>query len=246
MSGAGDIYIISLAALAGAALNGGLGYGFSSVTVPVGLLFRTGRVLNPALVLLELVINAAALVANRRALLLVLPRVRLLLLGAAPGVALGGAVLAFADPGWLKVATFAALLPLLALQLAGVRRPVSDEHRVALPAGALLGLLYGATTISGPALALVFNNQGLSRDEFRAALSLFRIAESSCTALVYLALGLFAPASLRLSAQLVPAVLLGFPLGWLLLRRLPAESFRRAAMATDLVLVAFGLVRALT
>ena len=39
-----------------ATVNGALGYGFSSITVPVALLFYTNRILNPALVLVELVI----------------------------------------------------------------------------------------------------------------------------------------------------------------------------------------------
>ena len=36
--------------LVAAFVNGALGYGFSSLTVPVGLVFFANRVLNPALV----------------------------------------------------------------------------------------------------------------------------------------------------------------------------------------------------
>jgi uncharacterized membrane protein YfcA len=230
-------------ALLAAAVNGGLGYGFSSITVPVALLFHASRALNPALVLLELFINALALFANRRGLAAVLPRMWPLLLGAVPGVVLGSLVLVSASPGPLKLFTFAALLPLILLQSAGIRRPIRRERAAAIPAGAALGLLYGATTISGPPLALLFNNQGLARDEFRAALSLFRIVESSCTAVAYLALGLFSAESLRLSGQLAPAVLVGLPLGYALLRKLPVETFRRTCMAVDALLVGFGLAR---
>jgi uncharacterized membrane protein YfcA len=239
---AGELLIAGTALIA-AAVNGGLGYGFSSITVPVALLFRASRALNPALVLLELFINALALVANRRGLAAVLPRVWPLLLGAAPGVVLGSLVLVSASPGPLRLFTFAALLPLILLQSAGIRRPIRRERAAAVPAGAALGLLYGATTISGPPLALLFNNQGLARDEFRAALSLFRIAESSCTAVAYLALGLFSAESLRLSGQLAPAVLVGLPIGYALLRKLPVETFRRTCMAVDALLVGFGLAR---
>ena len=47
-----DSYQIALIAITfGAAIvNGALGYGFSSITVPLALLFLTNRVLNPALV----------------------------------------------------------------------------------------------------------------------------------------------------------------------------------------------------
>jgi uncharacterized membrane protein YfcA len=136
-------------------------------------------------------------------------------------------------------------LPLILLQSAGLRRPIRDERRAAAYAGAALGTLYGATTISGPPLALIFNNQGLSRDEFRAALSLFRVVESSCTLVAYLALGLFTRDALSLSGTLAPSVLLGIPVGYLAVRRLGGETFRRVCMGTDALLVGFGLARSL-
>ena len=59
-----------LAALLGitffaAFVNGALGYGFSSLTVPVALLFYSSRVLNPALVLVEVFVNIYVLFINR-------------------------------------------------------------------------------------------------------------------------------------------------------------------------------------
>ena len=236
----GDLAIV-LVALAAAAVTGGIGYGFSSITVPAALLVYTGRVLNPALVLLEVIINSLALVANRRSLRVALRRVLPLLPGLLPGVIAGSLALAFVDSGLLRIATFALLLPLILLQSAGLRRPIVKERAVGLPFGFALGALYGATTISGPPLALFFNNQGLSKDEFRAALGLFRLIESACTVATYLMLGIFTRPALLLSASLAPAVLLGLPLGYLLLRRIAAEPFRRACMALDALLVAFGL-----
>ena len=51
--------------LAAAVVNGALGYGFSSITVPLALFFLTNRVLNAALVPIEVVLNAYVLWANR-------------------------------------------------------------------------------------------------------------------------------------------------------------------------------------
>jgi uncharacterized membrane protein YfcA len=239
------VLLLAAVALVAAAVNGGLGYGFSSITVPVALLFHSGRVLNPALVLIELFINGLALFANRRSVPAVWQRMRPMLAGAIPGVIAGSLALKWANPGNLKLFTFSALLPLILLQSAGLRRPVRDERRAAAHAGAALGALYGATTISGPPLALIFNNQGLSRDEFRAALSLFRIVESSCTLVAYLALGLFTRDALSLSGTLAPSVVVGIPLGYLAVRRLGGETFRRVCMGTDVLLVGFGLARSL-
>ena len=54
-----DSYALALAAvtLLAAIVNGALGYGFSSITVPIALLFLSNRILNPALVLIEVVLS---------------------------------------------------------------------------------------------------------------------------------------------------------------------------------------------
>src|SRR5437773_1948146 len=62
-----DIGVIVLLGITffAAFVNGALGYGFSSLTVPVALVFYTNRILNPALVLIEVFINLSVLFINR-------------------------------------------------------------------------------------------------------------------------------------------------------------------------------------
>ena len=105
---------LALAAITfGAAIvNGALGYGFSSITVPIALLFLTNRVLNPALVPIEVVLNAYVLWVNRDALPRVWRRVLPIVVGLLPGVALGTAIVSMVNPGWLRFGTFIVLLPL--------------------------------------------------------------------------------------------------------------------------------------
>src|SRR3990170_2285290 len=92
--------------LIAAVVNGALGYGFSSITVPLALLFLTSRVLNPALVLVELPLNAYVLWVNRAAVPAVWRRVLPIVIGLAPGVAIGTALVAQVNPAWLKFGTF--------------------------------------------------------------------------------------------------------------------------------------------
>ena len=226
-------------------VNGALGYGFSSLTVPVALLFHTSRILNPALVLVEVFINLYVLFINRGSVRGVWKRVYPILIGLLPGVALGSYVLASIHPGWLKFGTYALLLPLILIQAAGVRRPIRSEKLLGVPFGAGLGFLYSVTTISGPPLAVLFNNQGLVKQDFRAGLALIRVAESLLTAFAYWQLGLFVADSLAIAGTIVPAVLLGIPLGAFAIRRLDAETFRRICMSFDVWVVGFGLSRVL-
>jgi len=231
--------------LAAAFVNGALGYGFSSLTVPVGLVFFANRVLNPALVVVEVFINLYVLVINRAAIRAVWKRVWPIIIGLLPGVALGSYLLASLHPDWLKLATYALILPLILLQAAGIRRPLRAERLVGLPFGAGLGFLYSVTTISGPPLALLFNNQGLVKQEFRAGLALIRVAESCLTAFAYYQLGLFTAEALHLGWWIVPSVLVGIPLGAYAIRRIDAETFRRVCMSFDVWVVGFGLARTL-
>jgi len=228
-----------------AIVNGALGYGFSSITVPIALLFLANRVLNPALVPIEVVLNAYMLWANREALPNVWRRVLPIVIGLVPGVALGTAIVSQVNPGWLRFATFVTLLPLILLQAAGYRRPIRAERSVGLAFGGGVGVLYSVTTISGPPLAVMLSNQGLTKKDFRAALGFVRLAESSLTAVAYLYAGLYSSASFALIPWIVPSIFVGVPLGAMIIQKVRPETFRRVCMSFDAWVVAFGLSRLL-
>jgi uncharacterized protein len=227
--------------LVAAIVNGALGYGFSSITVPLALLFLTSRVLNPALVLVEVALNAYVLWVNRAALPDVRWRVAPIIAGLVPGVIAGTLILSYVTPDWLKLGTFVVLLPLILIQAAGVRRPIRAERAAGLALGGGVGLLYAVTTISGPPLAVMLNNQGLAKTEFRAALGAVRLAESTLTAIAYAYVGLFTVESIGLIPAILPSLLIGVPIGAWLIRRLDAETFRRLCMSFDAWVVGFGI-----
>src|SRR6516164_5718491 len=97
-------------------VNGALGYGFSSITVPLALLFLSNRVLNPALVLIEVALNAYVLFVNRDAIPSVWRRVALIIVGLLPGVIAGTLIVSHVSPSWLKLWTYIILLPVILIQ----------------------------------------------------------------------------------------------------------------------------------
>ena len=230
-----------LITLFAATVNGALGYGFSSITVPVALLFYTNRILNPALVWVEVPLNAYVLWVNRASIPNVWRRVLPMIVGLAPGVALGTSLVHRVQPGWLKLATFVVLLPLILLQAAGFRRPIRAERRVGLVFGGGLGVLYSVTTVSGPPLAIMLNNQGLAKRDFRAALGLVRLAESTMTAVAYYFASMFSAESAGLLRYILPSLAIGIPLGTWIIRRVRPETFRRMCMSFDAWVVGFGI-----
>ena len=224
-----------------AIVNGGLGYGFSSITVPLALLFLSNRVLNPALVLIEVALNAYVLWVNRDAVGIIWKRVWPIVVGLLPGVLVGTIIVTRLEASWLKLWTYLVLLPLILFQAAGFRKPIKSERAIGLPFGLGLGVLYSVTTISGPPLALLLNNQGLDKREFRAALGFIRLAESSFTAIAYLSAGLITTQSNLLIPQILPSVLIGVPIGAALIRQMKVETFRRICMSFDAWIVGFGV-----
>jgi uncharacterized membrane protein YfcA len=226
---------------AAAIVNGALGYGFSSITVPLALLFMTNRVLNPALVPIEVVLNAYVLWVNRDAFAAVWRRVLPIVIGLAPGVALGTMMVSQVSPAWLKLVTFVVMLPLILLQAAGFRRPIKSERGGGLVFGGGVGILYSVTTISGPPLAVALSNQGLTKKDFRAALGFIRLAESAFTAIAYYLAGLYSAESFGLIPYILPSIAIGVPIGAVMIQRIRPETFRRVCMSFDAWIVGFGL-----
>src|SRR5499427_2438461 len=93
-------------ALSAAFVNGAIGYGFSSLTVPLALVFYTNRVLNPAVVVIEVFINFYVLFINLGGVAAVWRRVAPILVGLLPGIGFGSLILASVHPGWVKFATY--------------------------------------------------------------------------------------------------------------------------------------------
>jgi uncharacterized protein len=240
-----DTVVLVLITFVAATVNGALGYGFSSITVPVALLFYTNRILNPALVLIELVINGYVLFMNRNSIPNIWRRVAPILIGLAVGIGIGSYILFLVQPAWIKFVTYFFLLPLILLQAAGIRKPIQAEKAIAIPFGIGIGTLYSVTTISGPPLALLFNNQGYAKQDFRAALGVIRVAESSLTAIAYGFIGFYSAGSMDIIPYIIPSVIVGIPLGTYLIRLMDPETFRRICMAFDGLVVGFGLSRVL-
>src|SRR3990170_3915642 len=110
-----DLAIVTLIliTLFAATVNGALGYGFSSLTVPVALLFYTNRIINPALVLVEVVVNSYVLMINRKSIPQVWRRTLPIIYGLIPGIVIGSLVLTYVNPGLIKFLTYTILLPLI-------------------------------------------------------------------------------------------------------------------------------------
>ncbi|HEV2389893.1 MAG TPA: sulfite exporter TauE/SafE family protein [Nitrososphaerales archaeon] len=238
----GIIIFFAVLSLAASVVNGGLGYGYSSLSTPLALLVFVNRILNPAYVLLEAGINTFMLVlAGKKNIVATFRRTVPVIVALVPGVIVGSLILNAVAPLWIRFAVYAVILPLILLQAAGFRRPLKGEATAAVPLGLGVGLLYSITTISGPPIALFWNNQGLKQREFKAAVAQVRIAESYLTCISYYLLGLFTASSVSLFKVIAPPVFIGIPIGMFIVSKVAVETFRRMAMTFDAGIVGYGL-----
>ncbi|HNN97759.1 MAG TPA: sulfite exporter TauE/SafE family protein, partial [Pseudomonadota bacterium] len=100
----GDL-VVAITALIAAVISGAIGYGFSTLLVPVALLFYASRVLNPGLVLAEIALNLLGLWLNRRSLPRVFRRMLPMIVASVPGIVLGVLVLKVAAADVLRLVT---------------------------------------------------------------------------------------------------------------------------------------------
>jgi len=240
---------LAFLALAAALVNGAVGYGFSTIITPVAILWYSNKVLNPALVVVEVMVNFALLLRERKFIGATWPHAKSVVYTLLPGVVLGTLGLTYLAVNDVKLVVYATLLPLVMLQLWGFARPIRNHDRAGSAVGPGIGFLYALTTISGPPLALFLRNQGLSKDEFRCTIAQIRLAESTLTLGTYITFSAFFSANLvtlpaiSLLPYLLVPVLVGIPIGTLFLTKVSPEFFRRFVMAVDGVIVSYGLTR---
>ncbi len=253
-----DVLIFfALLSLGASFVNGAIGYGYSSISTPLALLVLVNKIVNPAYVLLEAMVNTVmAIISGKKNLKATFRRTLPIMLAVAPGAILGSIVLKELSsnaPNDAKFIVYAAILPLILLQTAGVRKAIKRETTAGVPLGFGIGLLYSITTISGPPIALFWNNQGLKKEEFKASIAQVRIVESYVTCVSYYLLGLFSATStgwfgtsvtpLQLFEIIAPPVLVGLPLGVLATRRVNVNTFPKIAMTFNALIVDYGMTR---
>ena len=239
--GLSSILFFFFLSLGASTVNGALGYGFSSLSVPLAILLFPNRVINPAYILAELPLNGIILMLERNYLRGTFSRSLPIILALFPGVAAGSYLLASVSAIWVRMLVYAILLPLVLVQAGGFRRPFKSERLVKVPFGAGVGAMYSLTTISGPPLALFLNNQGLDKHQFRAMLAQIRIAEGLSTGFAYYLLSFYSPLGFQISAILLLPMIVGIPMGRLAIHALNVETFRRICMSFDALIIGFGI-----
>lgn len=226
----------TVAAVAGAAVQGAVGFGYALVVVPTLLLVAPEAIpVTPLVVAMPMVIVQA--VAERRGL--DTGGFARMTAGRVPGTALGAWVLSVAGSAF--VAGAAGGLLLLAAAGSAIRGARRTGPGTQVAAGFASGVAGTVAAVGGPYLALAYADR--SGPELRGTISLaFAVGVVFSLFAVWIA-GEVERAPVELGLALVPATFAGLWLGRRVARRLEGPWLRPAVLAFAGAAGAFALLR---
>ncbi len=219
----------------GALVQGSVGFGLSVVAVPALLLVHPALVPGPLIAAGQLLAGAMAW-RERRAL--ELGGLGWVLLGRVPGTLLAWWVLSDLSERALALGTGALVLVAVALSLSGLR--LRGTPGTLLQVGAVSGFMGTTSSMSGPAVALVYQHE--SGPRVRATLSTYFLFGDALSLAALAAAGRFGARELGAACAMLPAIALGYAVALRVGRLLDRGYTRPAVLAvaalTSLVLIA--------
>jgi len=233
-----ELAVCALAAIAGAVIQGSVGFGYALVVVPTLLIVAPAAVpVTPLVVALPMVVAQA--VAERRAL--DPAGFARLTAGRLPGTVLGAWVLTAV--GQSAIAATAGALLLCAVAASVLRGARSTSPRLEVAAGFASGVAGTVGAVGGPYMGLAYADR--PGPVMRATISLAFAAGLVISLAAIGIAGQISPAEVRLGAGLVPFTFLGLWAGLRLSGALDRGPLHPAVLAFAGAAGAFALLRAL-
>ena len=214
------------------------GFGFALIAVP--FLVTVLDVRDTIVVATILGISNALLVQRSAWRHTPRPTVTAMLAGSFAGMPLGLLVLLYAPQDAIRLAVGIASIAMAVAIVAGVTVTASGRTPEVI-AGMISGTLNTSVGMNGPPVVLYLQNQRLTPQAFRAALSAFFLVTNGFTLVLLLVTGVVTRDATLLALAALPCTFIGSVLGHAMLPRLGAETFRRLVLGL-LVVTSLGAV----
>ncbi len=217
------ILLAVLVVSVGSLIQGAIGFGVALVAIPFLVLIdprlAPGPVLFAALVLGLIQFRRESGDVDKKEL-------SYALVGRVIGTPPALVLLKMVSPNRMSLLLGLLVLVAVGLSLAGPR--IRPNPKSLLAGGALSGFMGTISSIGGPAMGLVYQNEAGPR--LRGTLGLFFAAGCVISMASLAAVGLFGLRELVLGALLLPGIFLGFPLSHRLAKHLDRGSVRPAVL----------------
>jgi uncharacterized membrane protein YfcA len=142
----------------------------------------------------------------------------------------GVLLLSIVDPEPLRVAIWLIVVLTGTAQLMGFRRTIANERVASAVAGSLGGASNSLVGMAGPPVILLFANQNVAPEEFRANIVAYFLIITFLALATFWAKGSLDSDVLTLAGVTMPATVIGVVLGIRLHSRISGDLFLRASL----------------
>jgi uncharacterized membrane protein YfcA len=229
--------IIGVSAAAAAAT----GFGFNLISAPLLTFIYPPQFVVTLTLLLGMFASGLLLLRSEVRAALDWRVVRPLFLSSLGGMPFGLALLLWGQPRALKVLIAGLTVVFAVAMLSRFRPRTSGSHYETIAVGALSGFLSTSTSLNGPPVAFYLLGRSLSKHQFRGNMVLF-VFLATLTSLVLLAFGgAISGIIVTLMLRLLPVLVLGVLVGFIVANRLSDRSFEIMVLGFLVVVGLLGM-----
>lgn len=229
-----NIWVILIIVLS-SFIKGVTGFGFALLSFPLLLMWYPPKEIIPVLMICNLISSVMIVLQKKEYKLLDRQSYYLIATGGLFTIA-GVIALSSTDGEWLIKLSGGLFIILTVYSL--VRKNSKAKimlDRVYLSAGAFIGFLTGAVSVSGPPLALFLNKVNISNRKFREIFAAFSVITALIAIFGYYQAGMVTLQTLKTSFIFVPILLIGTIVGKKLNTVISIEKFQKINIVLTLI-----------
>ena len=237
-----ETFWIILVVVFASLVKGITGFGFALISLPLLMTWYAPKEIIPVLMVCNLMASII-IVIQKKEHKLITKEYHSLLIYASIFTLLGVFILKNTSDGILINIMSIFFIVLSVISLIGKQfnfRPRDITYKIV---GAILGLITGSISISGPPLALFLNSANVDNQEFREIFSWFSIVTAIIAIVGYQLAGLFTRKILITSGEFLPILFIGSYIGKRINSKLPAALFKKSVLVITLLSSILLLVR---
>ena len=214
-------------------IKGLTGFGFALVSFPLLLIWYSPKEIIPILMICNLMASILIILQKKEHKLLDIHSYLLIIFGGIFTIA--GVLILSATDGKTLIHLSGIFFIAIAILSTKKKKKITLPRYSYLLAGALIGFLTGAISVSGPPLALFLNRANISNRQFREIFAWFSVITATIAIFSYSQLGLLTKETLTTSLIFLPILLTGTIIGKKLNSKMSVSSFQSINIVLTLI-----------
>ncbi|MBA5851564.1 MULTISPECIES: sulfite exporter TauE/SafE family protein [unclassified Clostridium] len=226
-----DIYVVILSTLIiffASSVQGAIGFGYALIAVSLLSFLLPMKIIVPVIVISSFINNMIVAYSTKN--FIDIGRIWLMILFGALGIPLGVYALTTVNPELLKLVVGTLILINSIFMIKGYSIKFKRAKLAYSSVGFISGVLNGSVSISGPPIALFLNNEGYSKDEFRASFAVYGFIENILTIITLGFDGLLSKYMFSVLAINIIPLLLGSLLGIFISNKISNSHFKKIVL----------------